>query len=61
MKRTPWPMRHEVEEEGQVVHQMGKGISKRTVGGAEGVDLEEERRVRFVGGAREVSREEGAW
>ena len=64
MKRTPWPIRLEVEEKGQVEHQMGKGISKRMVGGAVGLelDLEEERRVRLVGGPiRAESREEGAW
>ena len=60
LKRTPWPIREEGEEEGQVVHQIAKGISKRIVGGAEeggGLRREEEGAVVVS----ELSREEGAW
>jgi len=56
LKRTPWPIREEGEEEGQVVHQIAKGISKRIVGGADGGGLRREVVV-----VREASREEGAW
>lgn len=55
-----------MEEEGQVLHQIAKGISKRIVGGLLDLllhveEMEAASLVRLVGGAREVSRVEGAW
>lgn len=50
----------EEEEEGQVEHQIAKGISKRMVGWA-GLLVLDERRLRLVGGASAVSRVEGGW
>lgn len=55
-----------MEEDGQVLHQIAKGISKRIVGGALDLvvvlrDVEEASLVRLEGGASEVSRLAGAW
>lgn len=68
LKRTPWGI---MVGRGQVVHQIGKGISKRTVWPVtdefRGVEEEEEEgfgRFRLEGACwweRELSRLEGAW
>lgn len=64
LKRTPWPISEVVDGEGQVVHQIAKGISKRTVGAVGcvlglGGGLLVRREVLCV--LREASRLEGAW